>query len=136
MAVLFGFGRRKESNFILRLRIILDYEDPFHIRMSSVLNLSGLNYQSSNPLRRELTALRNEVNELKKQMAIAISTASTASTTPGTQGPPGPPGPPGTQGPQGIPGPTGPSGPLAYIAMPAGMAPANVLPSGIASAVD
>jgi hypothetical protein len=101
--------------------------------MSSVLNLSGLNYQSSNPLRRELIALRNEVNELKKQMATAISNVSAASTVPGAQGPPGPAGPPG---PQGIPGPTGPSGPLAYIAMPASVVPANVLPSGIATHVD
>ena len=37
--------------------------------MSSVLNLGGLNFQAGNPLRREITQLRNEISELKKAFA-------------------------------------------------------------------
>ena len=91
--------------------------------MSSVLNLSGLNYQSSNPLRRELVALRNEVNELKKQMVTAIAQAPAAAGLPGPAGPAGLPGPAGPAGQPGPTGPAGPPGPLAYIAMPPNMMP-------------
>ena len=36
--------------------------------MSSVLNLSGLNYQNGNPLRREIVALKSDVEALKKEL--------------------------------------------------------------------
>lgn len=90
--------------------------------MSSVLNLSGLNFQRGNPLGREIRALQTEMAELKKELAIlkagGISSASAAAPTV-IQGPPGPAGP---QGPPGPMGPTGPAGPMTYIAMPPSMA--------------
>jgi hypothetical protein len=79
--------------------------------MSSVLNLSGLNYQRGNPLGREIRSLQADVAELKKQIAALKSGAPQGGATV-VQGPPGPAGPPGP------PGPTGPAGPMAYIAMP------------------
>jgi hypothetical protein len=80
-------------------------------RMSSVLNLSGLNFQRSNPLRREILALQADIVELKKivvQLAQG-GVAGGATATP-VMGPPGPAGPPGPPGPEGPAGPAGPSG--------------------------
>lgn len=96
--------------------------------MSSVLNLSGLNFQGGNPVRRELQQLRSELNELKKQ--IASGAASSPATV--VAGPPGPAGPAGPAGPGGPTGPAGPAGPLAYIAMPSPpqvMAPVTAVPT-------
>ena len=92
-------------------------------RMSSVLNNSGLNYQASNPLRREIQSLRSDVAELQKQLAALKLEKGSSSTLAGPTGPPGPPGPAGSDGiagPTGPLGPTGlvgPAGPLTYIAM-------------------
>ena len=84
--------------------------------MSSVLNLSGLNYQRGNPLGREIRALKADVEELKKQIAQLKAGGVGSSSVPMVvQGPPGPAGPAGPAGPT---GPTGPAGPMAYIAMP------------------
>ncbi len=97
--------------------------------MSSVLNLSGLNYQRGNPLGREIRALKTEVDELKKQIA-ALKAGGVGSATPMVvQGPPGPAGP---QGPAGPTGPTGPAGPMAYIAMPPQYAQAPAPVSAVA----
>ena len=38
-------------------------------RMTSVLNLSGLNYQNGNPLRRELQAIKTDIEGLRKEIA-------------------------------------------------------------------
>jgi pyruvate dehydrogenase E2 component (dihydrolipoamide acetyltransferase) len=96
--------------------------------MSSVLNLSGLNYQRGNPLGREVRSLQADVAELKKQLA-ALKAGGVGSTPTVVQGPPGPAGPAGPPGP---PGPAGPAGPMAYIAMPpqyaAAPAPVAVAP--------
>lgn len=111
------------------LRINGMYQSIYIHRMSSVLNLGGLNFQAGNPVRREITQLRNEINELKKAFALLKETTSTAPGGTGPAGPAGPPGPAGAAGPAGAdgaagpPGPTGPPGPLSYIAMPAGMMP-------------
>jgi len=129
--VLFGTREKRIVNFSLAVRTIREYEDISYNRMSSVLNLAGLNYQATNPLRRELQAIRNEINEIKKKMA-ATPAASVAAGVPGPQGLPGVAGPQGPQGPQGlqgtagvagVTGPIGPPGPLAYIAMPSNMIP-------------
>jgi hypothetical protein len=85
--------------------------------MSSVLNLSGLNYsRGQNPLGRTIRALEAEVANLKKEVA-ALKAGGVGSSAQPTiiQGPPGPAGPAGPQGPT---GPAGPAGPMAYIAMP------------------
>lgn len=117
------------------LRINRGYQSITIHRMSSVLNLGGLNFQAGNPVRREITQLRNEISELKKAFALLKETTSTA---PGGTGPAGPPGPPGPMGPAGAdgaagtagpPGPTGPPGPLSYIAMPSGMMPPVAAPA-------
>ena len=109
------------------------FKMPFRIhmyyQMSSVLNLSGLNYQAGNPVRREIQLMRRDFDllkknfdELKAQVASGtLSTGTPASTVAGPPGPPGPPGPAGPAGPAGPVGPVGPvgpAGPLAYIAMP------------------
>jgi hypothetical protein len=79
-------------------------------RMSSVLNLSGLNYQRSNPLRREILALQADIVELKKIVVQLAQGGVGASVTP-VVGPPGPAGPPGPPGPAGADGQVGPPGP-------------------------
>jgi hypothetical protein len=102
------------------------------VQMSSVLNLSGLNYQRGNPLGREVRALQADIVELKKQIAELKAKGVGSSATPTVvQGPPGPAGP---MGPPGPPGPAGPAGPMAYIAMPQHMmAPAAPAPVAAAS---
>lgn len=81
-------------------------------RMSSVLNLSGLNYQRSNPLRREILALQADIVELKKIVVQLAQGGVGASAVPVTVvGPPGPAGPPGPPGPAGADGQMGPPGP-------------------------
>jgi hypothetical protein len=37
-----------------------------YYQMSSVLNLSGLNYQAGNPVRREIQLMRRDYEQLKK----------------------------------------------------------------------
>uniref|UniRef100_A0A6C0IFI8 Collagen triple helix containing protein n=1 Tax=viral metagenome TaxID=1070528 RepID=A0A6C0IFI8_9ZZZZ len=93
--------------------------------MTSVLFPPGSQYQSGNPLGREVRMLKIEVENLKKAIAelkaTFVNPGSLSSGTPGLQGPPGPPGPPGPQGQKGEKGdtgPAGPAGPLTYIAMP------------------
>ena len=87
--------------------------------MSSVLNLSGLNFQRSNPLRREILALQADIVELKK-MVLEMKAGGGSQATP-VQGPPGPPGPPGPAGQTGPPGPAGPQGQMTYVALPPNM---------------
>ena len=87
--------------------------------MSSVLNLSGLNYGRGNPIGNQLRALQNEVAELKKVVTMLSKNGVAAGAQPQVvQGPPGPAGPPGPQGPPGPAGPPGPQGQMAYVAMP------------------
>ena len=87
--------------------------------MTSVLFPPGSQYQSGNPLGREVRMLKTEVENLKKAIAeLKANSGSLSSGTPGLQGPPGPQGPAGPQGPKGEKGDTGPAGPLTYIAMP------------------
>jgi len=93
--------------------------------MSSVLNLSGLNFQRSNPLRREILALQADIVELKK-MVLELKAGGGSQATPvqGPPGPPGPPGPAGATGPAGQTGPPGPAGPqgqMTYVALPPNM---------------
>jgi hypothetical protein len=84
--------------------------------MSSVLNLSGLNYNGRNSLGNKIRAMESEIAEMRKTIAQLKSGVGVASATPQViQGPPGPAGPAGPAGPT---GPTGPAGPMAYIAMP------------------
>lgn len=103
--------------------------------MTSVLNLSGLNYQGGNPLGREIRSLKAEVEALKKEIAIlkVVGVGSSQASIPGPPGPAGPAGPAGPKGDKGdkgekgdagVAGPTGPAGPMTYIAMPAGGFPA------------
>ena len=82
--------------------------------MSSVLNLSGLNYQNGNPLRREIVALKNDIDLLKKELtAMKFFRPMTAPVMGApVAGPPGPAGPAGPPGPQ---GPAGPQGPVMYV---------------------
>ena len=120
------------------------------IRMSSVLTMSGLNYQGANPLRGMIEGLRKDVDALKKltdEQAVtiaALTSATGAGPSAGVPGPPGPAGvdgrdgregpagrdgregpqgPAGVAGPQGADGAAGPqgvAGPMTYIALPAG----------------
>jgi hypothetical protein len=103
--------------------------------MTSELNLSGLNYQGGNPLRREIRALKADVEALKKEIAIlkVVGVGSSQASIPGPPGPAGPAGPAGPKGDKGekgdagsngSAGPTGPAGPMTYIAMPSGGFPA------------
>jgi hypothetical protein len=80
--------------------------------MSSVLNLSGLNYQRGNPLGREIRNLKEEVAELKKQMAALVSGNLHMSTPQVIQGPPGPKGEKGDKGDKGD------KGEMVYVALP------------------
>lgn len=84
--------------------------------MSSVLNLSGLNYQRGNPLGGVVRTLQNDIAELKKQIAELKANGVGSATV--VAGPPGPAGPAGPQGPPGPQGPKGEPGPMTYIAMP------------------
>ena len=95
--------------------------------MTSVLNLSGLNYQSGNPLGRIVRALRLELDEVKRDLLelrmASVGMPLTAGSAgvpgaPGPAGPPGPPGPPGAPGPAGPAGPKGDTGPMTYVALP------------------
>ena len=99
--------------------------------MTSVLFPSGSQYQSGNPLGREVRLLKTEVDNLKKVIAeLKANTSSNVVGVVGAVGPAGPAGPPGVQGPIGPAGPkgdTGPAGPMTYIAMPAGALPTPTL---------
>lgn len=121
-------------------------EHLFFTEMSSILNLSGLNYGAGNPLRREILTLKRDLAELQS----TISSMAAVTAVSGLPGPPGPPGQDGAPGPagrdgapgpagrDGLPGPAGPAGPagpMTYIALPAGTplpeatpAPAPVAP--------
>jgi hypothetical protein len=90
-------------------------------RMSSVLNLSGLNYQRGNPLGREIRAIKEEIAELKKQMHALVSGGLSMSTPQVIQGPPGPMGPGGPKGEKGEKGDKGDKGEMVYVAMPPNM---------------
>jgi hypothetical protein len=80
--------------------------------MSSVLNLSGLNYQRGNPLGREIRAMKEELSELKKQMAALVSGGLNTGTPQVIQGPAGPAGPKGDKGDKGD------KGEMVYVALP------------------
>ena len=93
--------------------------------MTSVLFPTGSQYQSGNPLGREVRMLKTEVENLKKAIAELKANSGSISSggpsTPGPQGPAGPQGPQGQKGEKGEKGdvgPAGPAGPLTYIAMP------------------
>jgi len=106
--------------------------------MSSVLNLSGLNYQRGNPLGGVVRTLQNEIAELKKQVADLKANGVGGAGVAGPPGPAGPQGPAGPAGPAGPPGPKGDPGPMTYIAMPPQMAMPTVsaaAPMPVAAAV-
>jgi hypothetical protein len=84
------------------------------IRMTSVLNLSGLNYQNGNPLRREILSMKAEIEGLRKEIAtLKFFRPSTAGAA--VAGPPGPAGPAGPQGPPGPKGDKGDKGDITYV---------------------
>ena len=95
--------------------------------MTSVLFPSGSQYQSGNPLGREVRLLKTEVENLKKVIAeLKANGPSNVVGAVGAVGAVGPAGPPGVQGPagpKGDKGDTGPAGPMTYIAMPASALP-------------
>lgn len=93
--------------------------------MTSVLNLSGLNYQNGNPLRREIVAMKAEIESLRKEIATLkfFRPTGVTSSVPGPAGPPGPVGPAGPPGPKGDKGEKGDPGPMTYIAMPSAAVP-------------
>jgi len=100
------------------------------LEMTSVLFPSGSQYQSGNPLGREVRLLKIEVDNLKKAFAeLKTSGLTLAGSTSVVAGPPGPVGPVGPAGPAGPVGPVGPKGdrgevgPMTYIAMPTGAVP-------------
>ena len=83
-------------------------------RMTSVLSMSGLNYQGGNPLRIMIEGLRRDIDALKKvteDQAATIAALSSGSGTAATAGPAGPPGPAGPAGPEGPAGRDGREGP-------------------------
>ena len=108
--------------------------------MTSVLSMSGLNYQGGNPLRNMIEGLRRDIDALKKvteEQAATIAALSSGSASvvagppgpagpegpagrDGREGPAGPQGPAGAAGADGAAGPQGPAGPMTYIALPAG----------------
>ena len=82
--------------------------------MTSVLNLSGLNYQNGNPLRREIVAMKAEIESLRKEIAtLKFFKPMTAGAA--VAGPPGPVGPAGPPGPKGEKGDKGDPGPITYV---------------------
>ncbi len=82
--------------------------------MTSVLNLSGLNYQNGNPLRREILSMKAEIEGLRKEIAtLKFFRPSTAGAA--VAGPPGPAGPAGPQGPPGPKGDKGDKGDITYV---------------------
>ena len=102
--------------------------------MTSVLFPPGSQYQSGNPLGREVRLLKIEIDNLKKTVAELKGnglggSSSLVAGPPGPAGPTGPTGPAGPAGPAGPTGPTGPAGPkgdvgpMTYIAMPNGVLP-------------
>ena len=107
--------------------------------MTSVLFPSGSQYQSGNPLGREVRLLKTEIDNLKKTISELKANGGGANTSAvaGPPGPAGPAGPVGPAGPKGDVGPTGPAGPkgdvgpagpMTYIAMPNNVVP-TVTPS-------
>jgi hypothetical protein len=91
------------------MRINAEYKNTRISRMSSVLNLSGLNYQRGNPLGREIRAIKEEISELKKQIQALVSGGLSMGTPQVIQGPPGPMGPKGDKGDKGE---------MVYVALP------------------
>jgi hypothetical protein len=97
------------------------FNNTFLSRMTSVLSMSGLNYQGGNPLRNMIEGLRRDIDALKKvteeqaatiaAMSSAASTASVVAGPPGPAGPEGPAGRDGREGPAGRDGREGPAGP-------------------------
>ena len=82
-------------------------------RMTSVLSMSGLNYQGGNPLRNMIEGLRRDIDALKKvteEQAATIAALSSGPASAGVAGPPGPAGPAGPEGPAGRDGREGPAG--------------------------
>jgi len=73
------------------------------IRMTSVLNLSGLNYQNGNPLRREILSIKAEIEGLRKEIATLkfFRPMTAGAAVAGPHGPVGPAGPPGPKGDKG-----------------------------------
>lgn len=102
------------------------------LEMTSVLFPSGSQYQSGNPIGREVRLLKAEIDTLKKTVA-ELKNSGLGGSSPLVAGPPGPAGPKGDigpagpagpAGPKGDVGPVGPTGPMTYIAMPNGSLPA------------
>lgn len=115
--------------------------------MTSVLFPPGSQYQSGNPLGREVRLLKIELDNLKKSVAElksnGLSLAGSTSVVAGPPGPAGPVGPAGPAGPTGPAGPVGPTGPvgpkgdvgpMTYIAMPSGAIPTVPTTSATTSA--
>jgi len=93
------------------------------IRMTSVLNLSGLNYQNGNPLRREILSIKAEIEGLRKEIAtLKFFRPMTAGAA--VAGPPGPVGPVGPAGPPGPKGDKGDKGEITYVMAAPSPAPA------------
>ena len=86
-------------------------------RMSSVLNQGGLYSQGGNRLGNVVRTMQNDINDLKRQIALLKAGGFAAAGQP-VQGPPGPAGPPGPMGPMGPAGPKGEPGQMAYVALP------------------
>jgi len=88
-------------------------------------------YSGGSTSRREIQALRNEIEEIKKVLNAKWNPTTQAAVPgpagpagpAGAQGPAGPAGAQGPQGPQGAQGPAGPVGPMTYISLPAGFTP-------------